>query len=140
MPFRRAETAAQETEPLFALLALTTAVQALATFSVFALPTLAPKAALAFGVAPQWIGYQVSVIYIAAASVSGYAGMVVRRYGPCSASLAALAACTLGLLSLSTGNLVITIAGSALVGIGYGLTNPAAAHLLSNMHRQGAET
>lgn len=130
MPFRRAETAAQGTEPLFALLALTTAVQALATFSVFALPTLAPKAALAFGVAPQWIGYQVSVIYIAAASVSGYAGMVVRRYGPCSASLAALAACTLGLLSLSTGNLVITIAGSALVGIGYGLTNPAAAHLL----------
>ena len=130
MQFRRPPTTTEGTEPLLALLALTTAVQALATFSVFALPTLAPKAAAAFGVAPQWIGYQVSVIYIAAASVSGYAGMIVRRYGPGSASLAALAACALGLVTLSTGNLAITVAGSALIGLGYGLTNPAAAHLL----------
>ncbi len=130
MQLDRAETTAPGTEPLFALLVLTTAVQAMATYAVFALPTLAPKAAEAFGVSPQWIGYQVSVIYIAAATMSGYAGIVVRRYGPCSATLAALAACTLGLLSLSTGSLPITIAGSAFIGIGYGLTNPAAAHLL----------
>jgi MFS family permease len=130
MPARPDDIAIARSEPLFALLALTTAVQALATFSVFALPTLAPKAAVAFGVAPQWIGYQVSVIYIAAALMSGYAGVIVRRYGPCTASLAALAICICGLLGLSTGTMAITVAGSALIGIGYGLTNPAAAQLL----------
>ena len=121
---------AQRDEPLFALLALTTAVQALATFSVFALPTLATKAAAAFGMAPQSIGLQVSVVYVAASLMSAYGGIVVRRYGACTTSLAALAACAIGLLGLSTGNLPATVAASVMVGVGYGMTNPAAAHLL----------
>ena len=130
MSVRQTETAAVPSEPLFAVLAITTAVQGLATFAVFALPTLAPKAAEAFGLPPQFVGYQVSIIYFAAAMISGYAGMFVRRYGAASASLAALSACAIGMLGLSTGNLAVTIFASALIGLGYGLTNPAAAHLL----------
>ena len=130
MSTRHSETAAVPSEPLFAVMAITTAVQGLATFSVFALPTLAPKAAEAFSLPPQYVGYQVSIIYIAAALISGYAGMFVRRYGAGAASLAALTACAIGLIGLSTGILAVTIAASALIGLGYGLTNPAAAHLL----------
>ncbi len=130
MSKRHSEIAAVPSESLFAVLAITTAVQGLATFSVFALPTLAPKAAEAFGVPPQFVGYQVSIIYIAAAMISGYAGMFVRRYGAGAASLTALSACAIGMVGLSTGSLVVTIAASALIGLGYGLTNPAAAHLL----------
>ncbi len=117
-------------EPLLPLLALTTAVQALGTFSVFALPTLAPKAAATFGMAPQAVGYQVSVIYLAAACLSGYGGLLVRRYGACTTSLVALALNAAGLVGIASGSLPLTILGSLLIGAGYGVINPAAAHLL----------
>lgn len=117
-------------EPLAPLLALTTAVQALGTFSVFALPTLAPKAAATFGMAPQAVGYQVSVIYLAAACLSGYGGLFVRRYGACTTSLVALCLNAAGLFGIASGTLPLTIAGSLLIGAGYGVINPAAAHLL----------
>jgi fucose permease len=123
----RSETAP---EPLAPLLALTTAVQAMATFSVFALPTLAPKAAATFALAPQDVGYQVSIIYIAATCMSGYAGLLVRRFGAGLISIAALGLCAIGLLGLSTGHRPIAIAASLLIGAGYGMTNPAASHLL----------
>ena len=123
-------TMTQPREPLAPVLALTTAVQALATFSVFALPTLAPKAAATFGLPPQTVGYQVSVIYLAAATLSGYGGLLVRRYGAGATSLAALALAVIGLLGIAAGNLPLTILGSLSIGAGYGVTNPAAAHLL----------
>jgi MFS family permease len=117
-------------EPLVPLLALITSVQMLATFSVFALPTIAPKAALTLGVAPQWIGYQMSVIYLAGAIASSYAGVIVRRYGAGTTSIAAMILCTLGLAGLASGQLVVTAMASVIIGLGYGLTNPSAAHLL----------
>lgn len=113
------------------LLALITGVQALATFSVFALPTLAPKAAATFGLVPQAVGYQVSVIYIAAACLSGYAGLFVRRFGACATSIAALCCCAAGLLGLASGNVAVAALSSLCIGVGYGITNPAAAHLLA---------
>ena len=117
-------------EPLIPLLALITSVQMLATFAVFALPTIAPKAAETLGVAPQWIGYQMSVIYLAAAAISTYAGVIVRRYGACTASLVAVGLCAAGLCGLASGNLIITALASGTIGFGYGLTNPSASHLL----------
>jgi MFS family permease len=127
---QKAVMAGESREPLVALLVLITAVQALATFAVFALPTLAPRAAASFGVAPQSIGYQVSVVYLAAALMSGYAGLLVRRFGACTMSLTALGCCAMGLLGLSSGNIAVTVAASLCIGIGYAMTNPAAAHLL----------
>jgi MFS family permease len=127
---RSAPASAAPSEPLLPLLALITAVQMLATYAVFALPTIAPKAAVTLGVAPPWIGYQMSVIYLAAASVSSYAGVIVRRYGACSTSLVAMALCAVGVCGLASGNLIITGLASVIVGFGYGLTNPSASHLL----------
>jgi MFS family permease len=118
------------TEPLIPLLALITAVQMLATYAVFALPTIAPKAAVTLGVAPQWIGYQMSVIYLGAASISSFAGVIVRRYGACTASLVAMALCAVGVCGLASGDLITTGVASVIIGLGYGLTNPSASHLL----------
>ena len=70
------------------------------------------------------------MIYLAAALMSGYGGLFVRRYGAAATSLSALLLASIGLLGISTGNLALTILGSLSVGAGYGVTNPAAAHLL----------
>ncbi len=113
-----------------ALVGLVTSVQALATFTVLALPTLATKAAPAFGVGPEAAGYQISVIYLAAACMSSMAGLFVRRYGAACVSLLALGCSGIGLLGLVTGNLICAVLGSLLLGAAYGLTNPAASHLL----------
>lgn len=48
------------------LLVLVTAVQMLGTFAVLALPTLAPAAAPSFGVRTETVGFQLSLIYVAA--------------------------------------------------------------------------
>ena len=112
------------------MLALVTGVQALSTFTVLALPTLATRAGPAFGLGPEAVGYQISLVYIAAASLSGVAGLVVRRYGAAFTSLIALSFSALGLLGVASGNLVLAILASLVIGMGYGLTNPAASHLL----------
>ncbi len=112
------------------LVGLVTGVQALATFTVLALPTLATKAAPAFGVGPEAAGYQISVIYLAAACLSSMAGLFVRRYGAALVSLLALGCSGTGLLGIATGNLACAVLGSLCLGAAYGLTNPAASHLL----------
>lgn len=112
------------------VLGLVTAVQALATFTVLALPSVAPKAAETFGLQPQFLGYQISLVYGAGAVLSCYAGVLVRRFGAGSVTVVATAVCALGLLGLASGNIALTALASLLIGAGYGITNPAATHLL----------
>ena len=113
-----------------ALIGMVTGVQGLATFTVLALPTLAIRAAPDFGLGPEAAGYQISVIYFAAALFSSGAGLLVRRYGAAFVSLVALAFSGLGLLAIATGSLVLAVLGSLSLGCAYGMTNPAASHLL----------
>lgn len=127
----------RQAEPLVRLLAMVTLIQALATFAVLALPTLAPRAAQTFAVTPEDVGYQISVIYAAAAAMSVFAGLLVRRFGAGRVSLAAMAAGASGLLGIATGSVALALAGSVVLGIGYGLTNPAASHLLVRFAPQG---
>lgn len=122
--------------PLAVVLALVTGVQAFATFSVVALPTLATQAAATFGLGPETVGYQISMIYVAAAVLSSVAGLVVRRIGPAMASLIAIGSAALGMLGLAAGSLPIAILASFAIGACYGLTNPAASHLLSRFAPQ----
>jgi predicted MFS family arabinose efflux permease len=124
---------------LAALLVLVTCVQALATFSVLALPTLATQAAPMFGVGAEVVGYQISVVYASAAMLSSIAGLYVRRWGGVTVSCVALLLSASGIAAVSSGRLAAAIAGSMLIGFAYGLTNPAASHLLFRFaprHRQ----
>ncbi|CAN5700443.1 MFS transporter [soil metagenome] len=115
---------------LAALVGAVTGIQALATFAVLALATLGPAAAPAFGVAPHLIGFQVSLIYLAAALGSLAAGTLTQRHGAGSMSLAALGLGAAGLAGLAAGSIVLATLGSLLIGAGYALTNPAASKLL----------
>ena len=118
------------TSGLVLLLGLVTGVQALATFSVLALPTLATLAAPHFGFGAESIGYQISVVYAAAALLSGVAGLYVRRHGAATTSVWALALSAAGLVGIASGSIPVAILASASIGCAYGLTNPAASHLL----------
>lgn len=102
----------------------------LATFSVLALPTLATLAAPHFGFGAESIGYQISVVYSAAAILSSFAGVYVRRHGAAMVSVWALALSAGGLLGIASGNIGLALLASASIGVAYGLTNPAASHLL----------
>jgi len=115
---------------LTGLVALVASVQGLATFAALALPTLAPKAAPSYGVGAEVVGYQVSLVYVAAAALSTFAGLFVRRHGAGTISLTAVLIGAIGLTGLASGDLLIATAASLLIGLGYGLTNPAASHLL----------
>lgn len=128
----QSDAAAVELPPmqLASLVALVASVQGLATFAALALPTLAPKAAPSYGVGAEVVGYQVSLVYVAAAAVSTFAGLFVRRHGAGTISLTAVLIGAAGLVGLASGNLVIAFLASLLIGLGYGLTNPAASHLL----------
>ncbi len=121
------------------LLGLVTLVQALATFAVLALPTLATRAAPAYGFAAAFVGYQISVVYLAGALMSGMAGLLVRRFGAATTSCFSMALAALGLAGLASGWTTMAVLGSMLIGVAYGLTNPAASHLLfrfSSRNRQ----
>lgn len=121
------------------LLAMVTTVQALATFAVLALPTLATHAAVSFGVGAEAVGYQISIVYFAAASLSSIAGLFVRRHGGAIISVTALLTAGIGLALMSVGNPAVAVLASVAIGCAYGLTNPAASHLLFRFaprHRQ----
>jgi predicted MFS family arabinose efflux permease len=112
------------------LLGLVTGVQALATFSVLALPTLATLAAPDFGFGAESIGYQISIVYAAASLLSSVAGLYVRRHGAAAISVFALGLSGVGLVGLASGSILVAVLASVSIGAAYGLTNPAASHML----------
>ncbi|MFM9850841.1 MAG: MFS transporter [Hyphomicrobiaceae bacterium] len=115
---------------LAALLGLVSGVQAVTLFAVLALPTLATRAAPTFGVGAEAVGYQISLIYIVASLFSSFSGLYVRRYGAAATSFAAVAASGIALAGFAAGDLAIAVLCSIVAGLAYGITNPAASHLL----------
>lgn len=115
-----------------ALLA-TTVAQAMATLAVFGLPILAPKVGADLGVPTHWLGLHVAILYLHAAVVSALAAGLLRRIGPACATIAALATCAVGLLLPAVTGLAGAALGAALIGVGYGLTNPAASEVLARV-------
>lgn len=116
-----------------AALAATTICQALATLSVFVLPVLAPFALRDLGIDPHLIGWQVALLYCFASAGAGLSGGLLARWGPARLTQAGLAAVALGTAAIALGGLPGILLGSALIGAGYGQTNPAAAQLLARL-------
>lgn len=118
-------------------LGLTTTVQGMATLMMLALATLAPIAAPSLGLGPEAVGYQISIIYTSGALVSAFAGTLVHRFGGCAVSQAAMVLGVIGCLGLATGSLSIVALGSVLIGVCYGMTNPAASQVLNRVTPEG---
>ncbi len=116
-----------------AALCATTGAQALATFTVFVLPVLAPQASASFGLGASLIGVQMALTYGAAAYTSGVAGAVLNRWGPARCTQAALLCAAFACLSYALAWLPGVVLGSLATGLGYGLTNPAATQVLARL-------
>jgi len=119
--------------PIVPVLAVTTATQALTTLAALAMTAVAPKAALDLGVSPALVGYQIGVVYFAAMAISPVGGGLVRRLGATRTSQLALWLTAGGCLVSALGTLPALAAGALMTGLGYGVTNPAASHLLSRL-------
>ena len=117
------------------VIAVTTTVQALATMCTIVPAAIAPELARALGVPASLIGFQVSLIYFGAMITSMLSGQWVRCSGALRTSQWALGFSGAGLALAAAPSLAGLAVGSVLVGFGYGLTNPAAAHLLMRVSK-----
>jgi MFS family permease len=122
---------------LAGLVAESTAVQALASFAMLALPAVAPRVAATLDVPAALIGVQIGIGYGGAMATSLVAGSLVRRFGAVRVSQAAMVAAALGALAAASATLAGVALGAVLVGFGYGMVNPAASHLLVRATRTG---
>jgi MFS family permease len=117
--------------PIGPVLAVTTSTQVLTTLGALALAAVAPRAAAELGVSPALIGYQVGVVYFGALIAALYGGALVRRLGATRTSQCGLALVAVGCMVSTLGSLSSIALGAWVIGLGYGVTNPAASHLLT---------
>src|SRR6266700_5380241 len=115
---------------LTGLLAETTAIQAVGTMAVLVVPTIAPKIAEMIGIPAGQVGFQISLLYLAAMFGSLSAGTWVARLGPCRTGQTAMLLTAMGCMLLAAGNLATLLAGSLVIGAAYGIINPASSDLL----------
>ncbi len=114
---------------VFALLA----VQALTSQASLTFATVAPRLAEDLGRPGQEIGYLVSITYAGAMLSSVYAAGPLARTGAMRFSQAAVLLAALGAGLAALGTLWSLAVGSFVIGLGYGMTNPAAAVLLTRV-------
>lgn len=106
------------------------AIQATASTVSFTVPVMAPELAAGVGVPASWVGYFIAIVYLGASLNSAFAHVALDRLGAMTASLLAILLCGAGMLAVASGSLVALAAGAALLGMGYGLTNPAGTSIL----------
>nr|WP_255520260.1 MFS transporter [Ramlibacter aurantiacus] len=111
-------------------MAITTAVQALASTAVLALPAMAPAVAQALGISAAYAGVYIAIVYLGAMLASLAGGPIVSRFGAIRASQFSLGAAALGLALCAAGSLPGIALGAWLIGLGYGPITPASSHLL----------
>jgi MFS family permease len=111
--------------------AVTLAVQTLASMAMIAPSVLAPVAAPELGVAPQAIGLFVSIGYFGAMVFGLMTGRLMARFGPLAMCQAAVALAGAGLLLGKLALLPVMPIAALAIGIGYGFVNPVSSHILA---------
>lgn len=104
--------------------------QMVVTMSNSTLPTIAPKVAEALGLEAALIGYQVSILFGAAAVGALFGGKFTQRFGACRTMQLSNALCGAGLMLMIVPHALSILLGSFVAGYGQGLINSATAHLL----------
>jgi MFS family permease len=115
------------------VLALTTATQSCSTLGILALAAVAPAAARDLGVSAALIGYQVGIVFFGAMLSAAAAGGIVMRFGAVRASQATLWLIAAGCAMSAIGSIYAVVAGALVMGLGYGIPNPAASQLLARI-------
>jgi MFS family permease len=115
-------------------LAATLAIQMFTSLAATAPAVLAPELAREMGVAPQWIGVFVGLVYVGAMLASLVSGGFISRYGAirvsqCCVLMCAAGVVLIGLLPPSFAGLLVALA--ILIGLGYGPITPASSQVLA---------
>jgi fucose permease len=121
------------TLPVGPVLLVTTATQSFSTLGILALAAVAPAAAAGLGVSPALIGYQIGIVFFGAMLSASAAGGIVARYGPVRASQFSLWLIAAGCAVSAAGSIYALVPGAIAMGLGYGIPNPAASHLLARI-------
>lgn len=115
--------------PVWPLLAML-ATQSLATMAAYSLPAVAPAVARDLGVPGALAGAFVSTVYGAGIASAVLSPSFILRYGAVRVSQAVLLATLAMLLAAAMGSVASIAIGAVLLGLAYGATAPASAHLL----------
>ena len=107
-----------------------TAVQVIATMGILIPAAIAPELARTLDLPVSMIGFQVSLAYVGATLMSLCGGLVQRKLGAVRANQIAATAIGLSLLIIAIPHVAALFVGSLGLGIAYGMTNPAASHLM----------
>ncbi len=107
-----------------------TAVQVIATMGILIPAAIAPELARTLDLPVSMIGFQVSLAYVGATLMSLFGGLVQRKLGAVRANQIAATAIGLSLLIIAIPHVAALFVGSLGLGIAYGMTNPAASHLM----------
>lgn len=121
-----------EAPPPFPLgpLVTTLAVQTLSTAAAYSIPAVAPAVARDLAINPALVGFFISTVYGVGIISALFSPPVIARLGAVLVTQAVLVA-TIAMLATAAAGSLPTIAASAiLMGLAYGATAPAAAHLL----------
>lgn len=107
-----------------------TAVQVIATMGILTPAAIAPELARTLGLPVSMIGFQVSLAYVGATLMSLCGGLIQRKLGAVRANQIAAATIGASLLIIAMPHILALFIGSLGLGIAYGMTNPAASHLM----------
>lgn len=110
--------------------ALTLAVQVLASMNTVAVAVLMPVASADIGVPASSVGVFVSLIYLGATIFAPVSGNAITRWGPIGVSQICLCLCAAGLAAFSQPAVLAAVMGSLALGVGLGPVTPASSHIL----------
>lgn len=122
---------------LWLMLAATTGIQTLVTYTALTIAAIAPEVAAGLGAPAELVGYQISLLYLGATCMSAIAGWQLRRWGPIRISQASLFFCVVGAALASVPWIGAVAAGSLVMGLGYGMTNPGSSQILGRIAPPG---
>jgi len=115
--------------PAFLVFALI-AGHTMASMAVLVLPAVAPAVARDYGFDASLIGYQISLVSVGMVASFTLFGNVSRKLGPCRTNQIGHGMVGTGMLIMLLPWAPFLIAGSLVVGVGYGVLTPSASYLL----------
>lgn len=118
----------------FVALVATLAIQIYTSLTATAPAVLAPVLAGDFGIAPNWIGVFIGLLYVGAMVASLASSELVGRFGGIRVSQVCVALCATGMLTLSVlpnGAFALFVVTALVMGLGYGPITVASSEVLA---------
>lgn len=121
-------------------LAITLAIQALASAAAIGPTAVGPVVTAQLGLPASAVGLYIALVYLGAMVASVLSSHFISHHGAIRTSQMSLLACATGLGLLCSGGLVLATLGAFVLGLGYGPITPASSQILARAtppHRLG---